>query len=116
MTSFDLTHHKVIAAEDIEAAARAGATELLVREGAILTPSARDAVADRRFSLKAAGVPVNGSNPHPTAPTSPPTYPRCEMIPHPRSNWICRSNATSRTARRTARSLTFGSNCLFGFR
>jgi len=62
--SFDLTHHKVIAAEDIEAAARAGATELLVRDGAILTPSARDAVSERRFSLKTAGLSVNGSNPH----------------------------------------------------
>ena len=36
MKSFDLTQYRVVAAEDIEAAARAGATELLVREGAIL--------------------------------------------------------------------------------
>jgi L-fuculose-phosphate aldolase len=61
MTSFDLTQHKVIAAEDIEAAARAGATELLIRDGAILTPSARDAVADRGLSMKTAAN--SNSNP-----------------------------------------------------
>ncbi len=54
MKSFDLTQYRVVAAEDIEAAARAGATELLVREGAILTPSARDAISARGFSMKAA--------------------------------------------------------------
>jgi L-fuculose-phosphate aldolase len=62
MNSFDLTHYKVVAAEDIEAAAKAGATELIVRAGAILTPSARDSISERGFSMKtAAGPKVSGA-------------------------------------------------------
>jgi L-fuculose-phosphate aldolase len=39
--------------EDVEDALRAGAQELLIREGTILTPSARDAIVARNLSLKA---------------------------------------------------------------
>ncbi len=49
--------------EDVEAALRAGAQELLVREGTILTPSARDAISARNLSIKAhpgAGAVRNG--------------------------------------------------------
>jgi L-fuculose-phosphate aldolase len=53
MTSFDLTAYRVVTAEDIDGALRAGARELLVREGAILTPSAKDAVSAKGLSLKA---------------------------------------------------------------
>ena len=52
MNSFDLTQYKVIAAEDIEAAAKAGPTEVILRENAILTPSARDAISERGFSIQ----------------------------------------------------------------
>ena len=37
-----LTKHKVIVAQDVEDAVKAGAAELLVRDGAIFTPSAQD--------------------------------------------------------------------------
>jgi L-fuculose-phosphate aldolase len=51
MNSFDLRQQKVITGEDIEAAGRAGAAELLVREDAIFTPSARDAAAQKGMSI-----------------------------------------------------------------
>jgi L-fuculose-phosphate aldolase len=51
MASFDLTQFTVVAMEDVEAASRAGADELLVRAGAILTPSARDAIGARNLRV-----------------------------------------------------------------
>ncbi len=56
MTSFDLTQYKVVTMDDIEAAVKAGATELLVRDGAILTPSARDAITAKNLTLKSSGA------------------------------------------------------------
>jgi L-fuculose-phosphate aldolase len=55
MNSFDLTQYKVVTMDDIEAASKAGATELLVRDGAILTPSARDAINAKNLTLKSTG-------------------------------------------------------------
>lgn len=52
MNSFDLTQYKVVTLDDIEAASKAGATELLVRDGAIFTPSARDAITAKNLSTK----------------------------------------------------------------
>ena len=65
MTSFDLTAYRVVTAEDIDGAVRAGARELLVREGAILTPSAHDAISAKGLSLKtqAAGGSAAAANP-----------------------------------------------------
>jgi L-fuculose-phosphate aldolase len=64
MTSFDLRHQKVIAVEDIDAAAKAGATELTLRAGAILTPSAREAIAARGFTIQSEGAaPANAETP-----------------------------------------------------
>lgn len=54
MNSFDLTQYKVVTMEDIEAASKSGATELLVREGAIFTPSARDAINAKSLTIKGA--------------------------------------------------------------
>src|SRR5665647_2334894 len=54
MNSFDLTQYKVVTMDDIEAASKAGATELLVRDGAIFTPSARDAISAKNLTLKSA--------------------------------------------------------------
>ena len=51
MTSFDLRQQRVITMEDIGEALRAGAQELLIREGAILTPSARDAISEKKLRL-----------------------------------------------------------------
>ncbi len=64
MSSVDLTQHKVIVAGDIEAAIKGGAKELVVREGAILTPSARDAISAHGLTLHsgtaaAAGAPAS---------------------------------------------------------
>jgi L-fuculose-phosphate aldolase len=44
MSDFDLSGRRVIAARDVEAAIQAGATGLLMSEGGVLTPSARDAL------------------------------------------------------------------------
>jgi L-fuculose-phosphate aldolase len=54
MNSFDLTQYKVLTLDDIEAAVKAGATELLVRDGAIFTPSARDAMSAKSLTTKTA--------------------------------------------------------------
>jgi L-fuculose-phosphate aldolase len=63
MTSFDLRHQKVITVEDIDAAAKAGAKELTLREGTIFTPSAREAIAERGFAIQIEGAaPAAASN------------------------------------------------------
>ena len=51
MSSFDLSQYKVVAALDIEAAAKSGAKEILLQAGAILTPSARDAIAEHNLTV-----------------------------------------------------------------
>lgn len=53
MKSIDLSGQKVITARDIEAAGKAGATELLIREGSILTPSARDVLQKFGMNVRA---------------------------------------------------------------
>lgn len=42
MSTLDLSNQQVIASRDVEKAGKAGATELVIRKGGILTPSARD--------------------------------------------------------------------------
>jgi L-fuculose-phosphate aldolase len=42
MSTLDLRNQKVISTRDVDAAAKAGVTELIVRTGGIVTPSARD--------------------------------------------------------------------------
>ena len=54
MNSFDLTQYKVVTQDDVEAASKAGATELSVRDGAIFTPSARDAINAKNLTIKSA--------------------------------------------------------------
>lgn len=61
MSSFDLSQFKVVAAQDIETAAKSGAKELLLQAGAILTPSARDAIAEYQLTIR------NGTGTGPTA-------------------------------------------------
>ena len=63
MSSLDLTKHKVIVAGDVEAAVKAGVKELLVRDGAIFTPSARDAIAAHGLTLAAARPPPPAPRP-----------------------------------------------------
>jgi L-fuculose-phosphate aldolase len=51
MSTFDLTELRVIAARDIDTAGRAGAKSVRLQRGAVITPSARDAVAARGIQL-----------------------------------------------------------------
>jgi L-fuculose-phosphate aldolase len=60
MTSYDLTKFRVVTMDDVDSAAHAGASELLVLEGAIFTPSARDAVAAKGLTVKAAAGTQSG--------------------------------------------------------
>ena len=55
MSQMVLTGQRVVAARDVEAAARAGATELILREGGILTPSARDVLQKLGIRLRSNG-------------------------------------------------------------
>jgi L-fuculose-phosphate aldolase len=52
MSSYDLTAHKVVALVDVEAAVKAGATAVVVRADAILTPSARDYIGEKGIALQ----------------------------------------------------------------
>ncbi len=56
MKSIDLAERKVIVQEDIEKAVQSGATELLVRERAIFTPSARDLVQQKGLAVRTNGA------------------------------------------------------------
>jgi L-fuculose-phosphate aldolase len=86
MQSADLTHLKVIALCDIEEAARSGAAALVIRPRAILTPSAREAIA--RFEVREApeaGQAVSPAQPEvlPAAPAPVPSLfesPEAEAI------------------------------------
>src|SRR5690349_11304779 len=57
MSSFDLTEFKVIAAMDIAAAVKAGAKSVTLREGAVVTPSARDAAASAGIQISSSASP-----------------------------------------------------------
>ncbi|MBN9660091.1 MAG: class II aldolase/adducin family protein [Acidobacteria bacterium] len=65
MKSADLKDLKVICAEDVEAAARSGAKELLIRENAVFTPSAQDLVASHQMKVS------SGSGSASTTPATP---------------------------------------------
>jgi L-fuculose-phosphate aldolase len=54
MSTMDLSSQRVIASRDVEAAGRAGATELVIRPGGILTPSARDLISKMGIRLQQA--------------------------------------------------------------
>jgi L-fuculose-phosphate aldolase len=62
MKSVELNGQKVIAVRDVEAAGKSGATELVISQGSILTPSARDALQRFRMSVR-----TNGGGPSPGA-------------------------------------------------
>ena len=53
----DLSHLKVVTLSDIDAAVRESATEIRIAPGAILTPSAREALAERKLAATS-GSPV----------------------------------------------------------
>jgi L-fuculose-phosphate aldolase len=56
MKSLDLTAQKVIAARDIDAARSSGATEICVRDGCVLTPSARELLERHNLTLRKNGA------------------------------------------------------------
>ena len=58
MSSFDLTEFKVIAAMDIAAAVKSGAKSVVLRQGAVITPSARDAAASAGIELSMSSTPA----------------------------------------------------------
>jgi L-fuculose-phosphate aldolase len=58
MKSIDLTGQQVVALRDVEAAAKDGATELLVCSRGVVTPSARDFIQRRGLTLRKAEKPV----------------------------------------------------------
>ncbi|HXB67486.1 MAG TPA: class II aldolase/adducin family protein [Candidatus Acidoferrales bacterium] len=60
MKAVDL-QERVITLGDVEAAVRDGATELVVGETAILTPSAREAVELRRLTVRIGSAPAAGA-------------------------------------------------------
>jgi L-fuculose-phosphate aldolase len=60
--SIQIADRKVIVLEDIEKAVQAGATELVVREGAIFTPSARDLAAQKGIALRAGAAAAAGTS------------------------------------------------------
>ena len=60
MSSFDLTEFKVIAAMDIAAAAKSGAKSVMLRPGAVVTPSARDAAGSAGIEMLTSTAPVAG--------------------------------------------------------
>ena len=51
MSSFDLTKYRVVTAEDLEAASRAGYTEITLPAGAIITAAAEDLMRERGFVI-----------------------------------------------------------------
>ncbi len=70
MSSFDLTEFKVIAAMDIAAAAKSGAKSVVLRQGAVITPSARDAAASAGIELSMSAAPSSAAAPAPANPAN----------------------------------------------
>jgi L-fuculose-phosphate aldolase len=61
MRSVDLTHKRVVAERDVEAAVRAGAAEILTRAGGVVTPSARDLAHKHGLILRSTEGMCDGS-------------------------------------------------------
>lgn len=62
MSSFDLTEFKVITAMDIAAAVKSGAKSVVLQQGAVVTPSARDAAASAGIEMTMTGVTANAAS------------------------------------------------------
>jgi L-fuculose-phosphate aldolase len=57
----DLSHLKVVTLSDIDAAVRDSATEIRIAPGAVLTPSAREALAERKLAASSASPVPEGA-------------------------------------------------------
>ncbi len=63
MSTTNYADRKVIVQEDVESALKTGATELLVRDGAIFTPSARDLIQQKNLAVRNGGAAsANGAS------------------------------------------------------
>jgi len=62
MKSIDLTRQKVVALRDVEAAAKAGAAEVVVCSRGVVTPSARDFLQQRGIALRKSEAPAATCN------------------------------------------------------
>lgn len=88
MKQIDLSHQKVVAARDIESAGKDGITEIVVREGGVLTPSARDIIG--RFGMKLVtsnGTSSASGNSNGGVPTLAPPAAPAPPVPAPNANW-----------------------------
>ena len=63
MKSVDLSGQKVISVRDVDSASKAGATELVIREDALLTPAARDALLRCQLAVRTGGKRCDGAAP-----------------------------------------------------
>ena len=59
--SIDLRTFKVIASQDIELAAKQGIKTVVIRQGAVITPSARDFASSRGITLTVDGSSFDGT-------------------------------------------------------
>jgi L-fuculose-phosphate aldolase len=63
MKSVDLSGQKVISVRDVDSASKAGAGELVIREDALLTPAARDALLRCKLVVRTGGKRGDGAAP-----------------------------------------------------
>ena len=88
MKQVDLSHQRVLSARDVESAGKTGATEIVVREGGVITPSARDTMGRYGIKLIANGhgsaAPAQGTygTVAPGGPNAPAKAPK-----QPESKW-----------------------------
>ncbi len=71
MKSVDLSGQKVISVRDVDSASKAGATELVIREDALLTPAARDALLRCQLAVRTGGQRGDGAAPKAGAKPAP---------------------------------------------
>jgi L-fuculose-phosphate aldolase len=67
MRTVDLTHQRVVAERDVEAALRTGAVEIITRAGGVVTPSARDLAHKHGLFLRSAETKCTGPGTRPSA-------------------------------------------------
>lgn len=79
MKQIDLQSHKVLTGKNLEAAVSAGATELLLSEDAVLTPTARDVI--RRAGLRIVGNHAGSSSASPNQSAAPSASAKPAMMP-----------------------------------
>lgn len=82
--SIDISSRKVVAMRDVQEAASAGATSVVIAENCVLTPSARDFLQQRNIALVTGGPSEAASAPAPAPSTSPAGAPAVRSAANPR--------------------------------